>query len=226
MTKPTTPLRQRMIEDMAIRNMSPLTQAAYVRAVANFAIHHGVSPDKLTFEDVRSYQVHLIGRGLNVATITPIMCALRFLYGTTLRLKDVSDQIPLPRKDDTLPTVLSRDQVIRLLQAVTDLRMPAIFITIYAAGVRVSEVVKLTAADINSQRMVLHIRQAKGLALCRKLLNVPVVARVQDDASGAEAEIDDPSPKGGFVAPTWVPWAGCATCIVLLGAELAFDTSL
>ena len=56
MTNPTTPLRQRMIEDMAIRNMSPLTQAAYVRAVANFAIHHGVSPDKLTFEDVRKYQ--------------------------------------------------------------------------------------------------------------------------------------------------------------------------
>ena len=93
MTKPTTPLRQRMIEDMAIRNMSPLTQAAYVRAVANFAIHHGVSPDKLTFEDVRKYQVHLIGRGLKVATIIPIMCALRFLYGTTLGLKDVSEQI-------------------------------------------------------------------------------------------------------------------------------------
>ena len=69
MTKPTTPLRQRMIEDMAIRNMSPLTQAAYVRAVANFAIHHGVSPDKLTFEDVRGYQVHLIGLGLKAATI-------------------------------------------------------------------------------------------------------------------------------------------------------------
>jgi site-specific recombinase XerD len=162
MTKPTTPLRQRMIEDMAIRNLSPLTQAAYVRAVANFAIHHGVSPDKLTFEDVRMYQVHLIGRGLKVATIIPIMCALRFLYGTTLGLKDVSEQIPLPRKDDTLPTVLSRDEVVRFLNAVTDLRMRTIFITIYAAGLRVSEVVKLTAADINSQRMVLHIRQAKG----------------------------------------------------------------
>lgn len=93
MTKPTTPLRQRMIDDMAIRNMSPLIQAAYVRAVANFAIHHDVSPDKLTFEDVRSYQMHLIGRGLKVATIIPIMCALRFLYGTTLGLNGVSEQI-------------------------------------------------------------------------------------------------------------------------------------
>jgi hypothetical protein len=62
---------------------------------------------------VRKYQVHLIGRGLKVATIIPIMCALRFLYGTTLGLKDVSEQVPLPRKDDTPPTVLSRDEVTR-----------------------------------------------------------------------------------------------------------------
>ena len=101
MTTSTTPLRQRMIEDMAMRNMSPLTQAAYVRAVVNFAIHHGVSPDKLMFEDVRSYQVHLIGRGLKVATIIPIMC-LRFLCSTTLGLKDASEQVPLPRKEATL----------------------------------------------------------------------------------------------------------------------------
>ena len=80
MTKPRTPLRQRMIEDMAIRNMSPLPQAAYVRAVANFAIHHGVSPDKLTFEDVRSYQVISSG----AASRWRRSCALRFLYGTTL----------------------------------------------------------------------------------------------------------------------------------------------
>src|SRR5262245_35348405 len=124
-----------MIEDMAIRNMSPLTQAAYVRAVANFAIHHGTSPDKLMFEDVRKYQVHLVGRGLKVATIIPIMCALRFLYGTTLGLKDVAAQIPLPR--NTLPAVLSRDEVMRFLKAVADLRMRTIFITIYAAGLRV-----------------------------------------------------------------------------------------
>ena len=94
MTKPTTPLRQRMIEDMAIRNMSPLTQAAYVRAVANFASHHGVSPDKLTFEDVRSYQVLLISRGLKTATIIPMMCASRLLYGTTRGKKDFVQQTP------------------------------------------------------------------------------------------------------------------------------------
>ena len=111
MTKPTTPLRQRMIEDMTIRNMSPLTQAAYVRSVANFAAHYRTSPDKLTFEDVRNYQVHLVSRGLKTATIIPIMCAIRFLYGTTLGKKDFAEQIPLARKEDTLPTVLSRDDV-------------------------------------------------------------------------------------------------------------------
>ena len=133
MTKPTTPLRQRMIEDMTIRNMSPLTQFCLRSRRRQLCIHHGVSPNKLTFEDVRSYQVHLIGRGLKVATIIPIMCALRFLYGTTLGLKDASEQIPLPRKEDTLPTVLSRDEVMRFLKAVTDLRMRTICITIYGA---------------------------------------------------------------------------------------------
>jgi site-specific recombinase XerD len=86
--------------------MSPLTQAAYVRSVANFAAHYRTSPDKLTFEDVRNYQVHLVSRGLKTATIIPIMCAIRFLYGTTLGKKNFAEQIPLARKEDKLPTVL------------------------------------------------------------------------------------------------------------------------
>ena len=162
MTKTMTPLRQRMIDDMAIRNMSPLTQAAYIRAVAKFAAYYCKSPDKLKSEDVRNYQVHLVSRGLRTATIIPIMCALRFFYGTTLGQKDIAQHIPLARKDDTLPVVLSRDEVMRFLKVVTDLRMRTILITIYAAGLRVSEAVALTAGDIDSDRMVIHIRQGKG----------------------------------------------------------------
>ena len=162
MTKPATSLRQRMIEDMSIRNMSLLTQAQYIRSVAKFAAHFSTSPDKLTAEDVRTYQVHLISRGLKTATIVPIMCALRFFYGTTLGKKDMAQNIPLARREDRLPAVLSRDEVIRFIKAVTDLKMRTIFITIYAAGLRVSEVVALTTADINSQRMVIQIRQGKG----------------------------------------------------------------
>jgi site-specific recombinase XerD len=106
--------------------------------------------------------VHLISRGLKTATIIPIICAIRFFFGTTLGLKDVAEQIPLPRKEDKLPTVLSRDDVVRLLKAVSDLRMRTIFITIYAAGLRVSEAITLHASDIDSGRMVIHIRQGKG----------------------------------------------------------------
>jgi integrase/recombinase XerD len=102
-----TPLRQRMIDDMAIRNMSPLTQKAYVRAVKNFSLYFRRSPDVLTFEDVRAYQLHLVSRGLEATTINQVMCALRFLYGTTLGKKDASEEIKLARQSDPLPVVLS-----------------------------------------------------------------------------------------------------------------------
>src|SRR5947209_787751 len=105
MTKPMTPLRRRMIDDMMIRNMSLSTQKIYVRAVANFSIFHGRSPDKLNSEDVRVYRLHLISRGLKATSINPIMSALRFFYGTTLGQKQLSEEIPYARIDDTLPAV-------------------------------------------------------------------------------------------------------------------------
>jgi integrase/recombinase XerD len=123
MTEQVSPLRQRMIDDMTIRNMSPNTQKAYIRAVKNFSQHFGESPDKLTFEDVRAYQLHLVSRGLQAATIIPIMCAIRFFYGTTLGRPNVAEHIPLARKADTLPAILTRDQVVRFLKAVPDLEM-------------------------------------------------------------------------------------------------------
>jgi integrase/recombinase XerD len=162
MSQQVSPLRQRMIEDMTIRNMSPSTQKVYVAAVANFSIFHGRSPDKLTFEDVRDYRLHLISRGLKPNSVNPIMGALRFFYRTTLGLKEVSENIPYARRADPLPAVLARDEVERFLKAVPNLKMRTAFITIYAAGLRVSEAVKLTARDIDSARMVIIIRQAKG----------------------------------------------------------------
>jgi integrase/recombinase XerD len=144
MSVQVTPLRQRMIDDMAIRNMSPLTQKAYVRAVKNFSLYFRRSPDRLTFEDVRAYQLHLVSRGLEATTINQIMCALRFLYGTTLGKKDASEEIKLARQSDPLPVVLSRDEVARFLMAVPDLRWRTALVTIYAAGLRVSEAVALT----------------------------------------------------------------------------------
>jgi hypothetical protein len=98
-----------MIDDMKIRNMSPNTQKAYIRAVKNFRRHFGKSPDKLTFEDVRAYELHLVSRGLQAATIIPIMCAIRFFYGTTLGRPNVAEHIPLARKADTLPATTVRE---------------------------------------------------------------------------------------------------------------------
>jgi len=162
MSKPISPLRQRMLDDMTFRNMSPNTQKVYSYAVANFSSFHGRSPDKLGIEHVRVYRLHLLSRGLKATSINPIIGALRFFYRTTLGMKEIAEQIPFARKEDTLPAVLSQEQVVRLLQAEPNLKMRTAFTTIYAAGLRVSEVVALTARDIDSARMVIRIQQAKG----------------------------------------------------------------
>jgi site-specific recombinase XerD len=161
-TQQMTPLRKRMIEDMVMRNMALATQRVYTYAVANFARYHRKSPDQLGLEDIRDYRLHLIARGLKAKSINPIVGGLRFFYGTTLGKKELAEQIPFARVEETLPAVLSRDQVMQLLRSEPDLKMRTLFIVIYAAGLRISEVVKLTAADINSQRMVIRVREGKG----------------------------------------------------------------
>jgi site-specific recombinase XerD len=162
MAKPISPLRQRMIDDMKIRNMSPNTQYIYISAVARFSAYHRRSPDKLGLEDIRDYHLHLVSRKLKPTTINPIMGALRFFYGKTLGQKDIVDEIPYARLADSLPAVLSREEVERFLKTVRNLKMRTAFITIYAAGLRVSELVALTSRDIDSTRMVIAIRHGKG----------------------------------------------------------------
>lgn len=162
MNKPVSPLRQRMLDDMAMRNMSPNTMKVYTYAVANFSAFHQRSPDKLGVEHVRAYRLHLIARGLKPTSINPIIGALRFFYGTTLGRKDMIEEMPFARKDDALPAVLTQEQVVQLLRAEPNLKMRTAFMTIYAAGLRVSEAVALTVADIDSARMAIRIRRAKG----------------------------------------------------------------
>jgi integrase/recombinase XerD len=162
MTEQMTPLRRRMIDDMAIRNMAPGTRTAYVRAVKNFSLFFRRSPDKLTFEDARTYQLHLISRGLQAQTINQIICALRSFYAVTLGIPEAKLHLPLARRADVLPAVLAPEEVARFLNAVADLKYRAALTTIYAAGLRVSETVSLKVGDIDSARMVIHIRQGKG----------------------------------------------------------------
>lgn len=133
-----------------------------MRAVRNFAGFFRRSPDKLTFEDARTYQLQLVSRGLQPQTINQIVCALRFLYTVTLGRPEAKTRLPLARRTDVLPAVLAPDEVACFLNAVTDLKYRAALTTIYAAGLRVSETASLKIGDIDSARMVIHIRQGKG----------------------------------------------------------------
>ncbi len=161
-TQSVTPLRQRMLDDMRLRNLAAGTRRIYVRSVAGFSAFHGRSPDQLTLEDVRDYQLHLVARGLKATSICQVMSALRFFYAITLDRPEEAARIPLPRKADPLPAILSRDEVARLLTSVADLRMRALLTTIYAAGLRVSEAVALQVGDIDSARMTICVRAGKG----------------------------------------------------------------
>jgi len=157
-----TQLRQRMIEDMTVRNLSPTTQSSYVHAVKSFSRYFHRSPDRLCIEDVRAYQVHLVGNGVAWATLNQTVSALRFFYGTTLRRQDLPERIPYARKPKTLPIVLSVDEVARLLDAVTDLTCRIALITVYATGMRTSEVVMIRIEHIESGRKLIRIDQGKG----------------------------------------------------------------
>ena len=157
-----TPLRQRMREDMQIRHLSPHTQRAYLSAVARFAAHFGRSPAELGLEDIRTYQLHLVSRGVGHSAFTIAVSALRFLYTVTLRKDWRVDQIPHARRPQQLPIILSPTEVTQLLAAAPTLKYRTALTIVYAAGLRVSEVVALKVSDIDSQRMVIRVAQGKG----------------------------------------------------------------
>ena len=157
-----SPLRRRMIEDMTVRNFAPTTQRSYINAVAKFSRYFGRSPDKLELEDVRAFQVHLVGTGISWPALNQIVCALRFFYGVTLGRARVPERIPYAREPSKLPVVLSADEVVCLLEAVSSLKSRAALTTAYAAGLRASEVAGLKVEDIDSARGVIQVRHGKG----------------------------------------------------------------
>ena len=157
-----SPLRRRMIEDMTVRNLSPATQRSYISAVLKFSRYFGRSPDKLELEDVRSFQVHLVSTGISWAGLNQIVCALRFFYGVTLGEAEIPERIPYAREPRKLPVVLSADEVVQFLQAVSSLKSRVALTTAYAAGLRASEVAGLRIADVDSARGVILVRHGKG----------------------------------------------------------------
>lgn len=157
-----TVLRQRMIEDMQFRNYSSRTIEEYVRRVARFAKHFGRSPDTLGQEEVRTFLLWLMYQGYSRSELKVSVAALRFLYRITLGRDWHTQMIPYPRKERRLPVVLSRKEVHDFIRGIDCLKCRTILLTLYAAGLRLNEGLKLLPTDIDSKRMVIRVRQGKG----------------------------------------------------------------
>lgn len=159
-----TALRQRMLEDMKIRNLALNTQASYLLQVSQFARHFGKSPEVLGRENIRAYQLHLTQeKKLAPGSITIAVSALRFLYNVTLhRDWKLEEIIPAPKKPQTLPIILSPEEVLQFLGCVRLNNHRTILTCCYAAGLRISEALALQAPHIDSQRMVIRVEQGKG----------------------------------------------------------------
>ena len=174
-----TSLRSRMIEDMQIRNLAVDTQQAYVKQVSLFARYFNKPPELLGAEQIRTYQLHLTNeKKLSTSSILVATAALRFLYKVTLKRPwSFDDLIPVPKKPQKLPVILSPEEVLHFLNCVEKRKYRAILTTCYAAGLRISEAIALTPAAIDSKRMVIRIEQGKGkkdryTMLSPKLLDV------------------------------------------------------
>jgi integrase/recombinase XerD len=159
-----TSLRQRMTEDMQVRNLALNTQASYLRQVSLFARHFNQSPETLGPEDIRAYQVYLTNeKDLSTSSILVAISALRFVYNVSLKKKwNLDDVIPTAKKPQKLPVVLSPEEVLHFLTCLASILHRTILTVCYAAGLRISEAVHLKPADIDSQRMVIRVDLGKG----------------------------------------------------------------
>ena len=157
-----SPLRQRMIDDMRLRKLSPKTQTGYIRAVRRFAAFLGRAPDTANAEDLRRYQLHLVERGTSSGSLNATITGLKFFFETTLERPEVTTKMSHVYEPRKLPVILSLEEVTRLLQAAGGPKYQAALGVAYGAGLRANEVVHLTTSDIDSERMVIRVEQGKG----------------------------------------------------------------
>jgi site-specific recombinase XerD len=165
-----------MLEELQRRNYSSETVRGYIFAVREFAEYYGKSPELLGAEDLRRYQVHLLQeRKLAPGTVEGRISALRFLYKRVLKRRDIAfDDLPFPKTPKKLPVVLSREEVKQLIEAAPNLLYRTLLILLCGTGLRRAEVVRLKVGDIDSQRMVIRVRQGKG----SRDRDVPLSAKV------------------------------------------------
>jgi site-specific recombinase XerD len=161
-TPGVTPLRQRMLDDMRMTKLEPKTQAGYVRAVRQLTVFLKRSPDSATIEDLRRFQLDMVDRGTSPITLNATITGLKFFFDVTLdraALMAKMQPVHVPR---TLPVVLSREEVARLIVAAPNLKYQTALSIAYGTGLRASEVIGLKVSDIDSQRMMLRVEQGKG----------------------------------------------------------------
>lgn len=161
-TKPISPLRQRMINDMTVRNFVPDTQREYIRAVKNLTVFLQRSPDTATAEDLRAFQLHMTETGVRPPTINSTVTALRFFFKVTVDKPETTRHLVFVYEPRKLPRILPPEDVLRLLEAAPNPKSKAALSVAYGAGLRAMEVVALKTTDIDSQRMLLRVEQGKG----------------------------------------------------------------
>ena len=161
-TNTVSPLRQRMIEDMAARKLNPHTQRSHISSCKRFAAWLKRSPDTATPDEVRRFQLHLVEGDASICSRNRIMTGVRFLFRVTLRRHDLAAEIWHIQEPQKLPPVLSPEEVKRVLTMATSLKARAMLTLAYGCGLRASEVARLRACDIDSEQMIIRIVQSKG----------------------------------------------------------------
>lgn len=157
-------LRDRMEQDLILKKLSPATRRNYLLYCRKFAAHYRRSPEELGETEIREYLLRVIQvEQVSYATYRQILAGLKFLYGVTLGRPWAVERIPFPRRPrDELPRVVGREELVRLFTGLRNLKYRALFLTCYAAGLRISEACALRIEDIDSRRMVIRVRYAKG----------------------------------------------------------------
>jgi integrase/recombinase XerD len=173
-----TRLRKLVLEELERRNYSQETTRAYVHAIKDFAAYFKRSPDQLGPQHVREYQAYLLrDRKLSPNTVNMRTGALRFFFVTTLKKRWTAADTPYPKRAFELPTILTREEVAQLVESARNPFYRMILLTLYATGVRRSELTRLKISDIDSKRMVIHVKGGKG----RKDRDVMLSATLLDE---------------------------------------------
>lgn len=178
--KTVSPLRQRMIEDMTMRMLKPKTQYAYIRHVVRLGEYLGRSPHTATSEELRKYQLHLVSNGIATGNLNAHLSGLRFFFETTLDKPEVLKRVKHVHEPRKIPTILSAEDVTKLIDAAGSLKYQAAFSISYGAGLRRNEVVHLKISDINSERMLIHVEEGKGGKERNAMLSPTVLALLRN----------------------------------------------